>query len=133
MRTTLDLDADVLTAARELAASQRRSLGRVISELARRGLTPARVHADGPLPVIRVPAGTPPLTAEMVRRALDDSCRSGFSTSMLSSRWRGTRTFTTPLSDGGSLATTAAAGRRAPSPRQVSYGFLRTRQCCRAP
>jgi hypothetical protein len=44
----------------------------VISELARRGLTPARVEADGGLPVIRVPAGTPPITPEMVRRALDE-------------------------------------------------------------
>jgi hypothetical protein len=44
----------------------------VISDLARRGLTPARVEADGDLPVIRVPAGTPPITPEMVRRALDD-------------------------------------------------------------
>lgn len=72
MRTTLDLDDDVVTAARELAAGQRRSLGSVISELARRGLTPARVEADGGLPVIRVPAGTAPITPEMVRRALDE-------------------------------------------------------------
>ena len=72
MRTTLDLDDDVLLAARELAAERRRSLGTVISELARRGLTPARVDAEGDLPVIRVPAGTPPITAEMVRRALDE-------------------------------------------------------------
>lgn len=72
MRTTLDLDDDVVAAARELAAGQRRSLGSVISELARRGLTPARVETDGDLPVIRVPAGTPPITPEMVRRALDE-------------------------------------------------------------
>jgi len=72
VRTTLDLDDDVVTAARELAAGQRRSLGSVISELARRGLTPARVEADGGLPVIRVPAGTAPITPEMVRRALDE-------------------------------------------------------------
>ncbi len=72
MRTTLDLDDDVVGAARELAAGQRRSLGSVISELARRGLTPARVEADGELPVIRVPAGTCPITPEMVRRALDE-------------------------------------------------------------
>jgi hypothetical protein len=72
VRTTLDIDDDVVTAARELAADQRRSLGSVISELARRGLTPARVEADGPVPVIRVPAGTPPITPEMVRRALDE-------------------------------------------------------------
>lgn len=72
MRTTLDLDPDVMAAARELAATQRRSLGSVISELARRGLTPAKVDSDGDLPVIRVPAGSAPITAEMVRRALDE-------------------------------------------------------------
>jgi hypothetical protein len=72
MRTTLDLDDDVVAAARELAAQERRSLGSVISELARRGLTPAQVVVDGPLPVIRVPAGTPAITPELVRRALDE-------------------------------------------------------------
>jgi hypothetical protein len=72
MRTTLEIDDDVVVAARELATGERRSLGSVISDLARRGLTPARVESDGGLPVIRVPAGTPPITAEMVRRALDE-------------------------------------------------------------
>jgi hypothetical protein len=72
MRTTLDLDDDVIAAARELASESRRSLGSVVSELARRGLTPARVEADGDLPVIRVPAGSPAITPEMVRRALDE-------------------------------------------------------------
>lgn len=72
MRTTLELDDDVVVAARELASNARRSLGSVISELARRGLTPARVDAGGELPVIRVPAGSPPITTEMVRRALDE-------------------------------------------------------------
>ena len=72
MRTTLDLDDDVMAAARELATAERRSIGAVVSELARRGLTPARVEADGDLPVIRVPAGTAPITLEMVRRALDE-------------------------------------------------------------
>jgi len=73
VRTTLDLDEDVVAAARELAADGRRSLGSVISELARRGLTPARVEADGDVPVIRVPAGTPPITPQMVRRAFDEA------------------------------------------------------------
>jgi hypothetical protein len=72
VRTTLDIDDDVVAAARELAASGRRSLGAVISELARRGLTPARVETDDGLPVIRVPPGTPPITPETVRRALDE-------------------------------------------------------------
>jgi hypothetical protein len=68
----LNLDDDVIAAARELAAGERRSLGSVISELARRGLTPGRVDSDDGLPVIRVPAGTPSITPEMVRRALDE-------------------------------------------------------------
>ncbi len=68
----MDLDDDLVAAARELAAANRRSLGSVISELARRGLTPARVEAEGDLPVIRVPAGTPAITPHMVRRALDE-------------------------------------------------------------
>ncbi len=72
MRTTLDIDDDVVAAAREIAAGERRSLGSVISELARRGLTPGRVEVDGDLPVIREPAGTLPITPEVVRRALDE-------------------------------------------------------------
>lgn len=72
MRTTLNLDDDVLIAARELAAGERRSLGAVVSELARRGLTPARVASDDGLPVIRAAAGAAPITPEMVRRALDE-------------------------------------------------------------
>ncbi|HWX44413.1 MAG TPA: hypothetical protein VNY52_03720 [Solirubrobacteraceae bacterium] len=72
MRTTLQIDDDIVAAARELAAGERRSLGAVISELARRGLTPARVETADGLPVIRVPAGTPAITPEMVRRALED-------------------------------------------------------------
>jgi hypothetical protein len=72
VRTTLEIDDDVLAAARELAALERRSLGSVISELARRGLTPAQVFFDASLPVIRLPAGSPPITPEMVRRALDE-------------------------------------------------------------
>jgi hypothetical protein len=72
VRTTLEIDDDVIAAARELAASERRSLGSVVSELARRGLTPAQVEAVDGLPVIRVPAGASPITPEMVRRALDE-------------------------------------------------------------
>ena len=38
MRITLDIDADVLQAAKELAQRDRRTVGQVISTLARRGL-----------------------------------------------------------------------------------------------
>ena len=44
MRTTLDIDDDVLQAAKELAAARRTTAGRVLSELARKGLErPGRV------------------------------------------------------------------------------------------
>jgi hypothetical protein len=72
VRTTLNIDDDVVAAARELTVGEGRSLGSVISELARRGLTPARVEAEDGLPVIGVPADSPAITPEMVRRALDD-------------------------------------------------------------
>ena len=41
MRTTIDIDDDVLQAARELAERQKRSMGSVISELSRQALTGA--------------------------------------------------------------------------------------------
>lgn len=72
MRTTLEIDDEVVAAAKELASVEGRSLGSVISDLARRGLTPAKVDSENGLPVIRVPAGTAPITPEMVRRALDE-------------------------------------------------------------
>lgn len=39
MRTTLDIDGDVLQAARELARAKRISLGKALSDLARQALT----------------------------------------------------------------------------------------------
>ena len=37
MRTTVDIDDDVLQAAKELARRERKTTGRILSELARRG------------------------------------------------------------------------------------------------
>ena len=39
MRTTLDIDDDVLSAAKELAAAQKSTAGQVLSDLARKALT----------------------------------------------------------------------------------------------
>ena len=39
MRTTLDIDDDILQAAKELARAERKTAGQVLSELARKGLT----------------------------------------------------------------------------------------------
>ena len=46
MRTTLDIDDDVLAAAKERAAAQKTTTGKVLSDLARLTLTRA---AEGPL------------------------------------------------------------------------------------
>jgi hypothetical protein len=48
MRTTLQLDDDVLAAARVLARQQRTSLGAVISELARQALVAPARETQGP-------------------------------------------------------------------------------------
>jgi hypothetical protein len=39
MRTTLDIEVDILAAAKELAAKEKTTAGRVLSQLARRGLS----------------------------------------------------------------------------------------------
>jgi hypothetical protein len=73
MRTTVDLDEDVLAAAKALAAAERRSLGKVVSDLIRRGLAPRPVVDDDELfPLVRVRSGAAPITPERVRAAIDD-------------------------------------------------------------
>ena len=73
MRTTLNIDDDVLAVARSLAERNRCSLGRALSELARRGFSDVkRVASDDGLPVFRIPAAAGPITNEDVTRALSD-------------------------------------------------------------
>lgn len=75
MRTTLSLDEDVLRAARSLSRAEGKSLGAVVSELARKGLRPAPVRRKGRsrLPTFDVPDDAAALTPEMVREALEDA------------------------------------------------------------
>ena len=76
MRTTLDLDADVLDAARNLSRQERISLGKAVSHLARRGLQPpSRLLAAGSgsqLPAFDVAEDAPVFGTEDVKRALDE-------------------------------------------------------------
>ena len=52
MRTTLDIDDDVLQAAKERAKRDKKTTGEVLSELARSALTaPPQGSARGPKPV----------------------------------------------------------------------------------
>lgn len=72
MRTTLEVDDDVMAATRTLAAERNISLGAALSELARRGLTGGAAVDEDDLPVFRVPPDAAPITPEMVRRANED-------------------------------------------------------------
>ena len=73
MRTTLDLDLDVLQAAKEIGAARGLSAGQVISELVRKALTRAdsRKVRNG-VPLLSRKAGAPPLTMAAVNRLRDE-------------------------------------------------------------
>jgi len=76
MRTTLTIDDDLLAAARRLAEAKSESLGKAISELARRGLnaTPDLLEKSqvSDFPVFSVPDEAHPITLEDVRKAEDE-------------------------------------------------------------
>ena len=90
MRTTLKIDDDVLAAARELAERDGCTLGKAVSELARKGFTdskptpdtdanpPADTNTKPPtdtkfkIPTFDVPPDAPIFTMEDVKRALED-------------------------------------------------------------
>ncbi len=73
MRTTVDLDEDVLRVAKHLAQEQEQSLGRVLSDLARQGLHPAQRKAvrPGKIPTLSRKPGARPVTAQMVKELLE--------------------------------------------------------------
>ena len=73
MRTTIQIEDDVLDAARDLARMDGKSIGQVISELARRGLKPAREYDErGGFPTFKVPEGVQLISDGTVRAALED-------------------------------------------------------------
>lgn len=72
MRTTLEIDDDVLAAARSIAAEREISLGSAVTDLARRGLRVTVTGFDDDLPVFAVAPDAPPITPEAVRAALDE-------------------------------------------------------------
>jgi hypothetical protein len=75
MRTTLDLDEDILQAAKELAALEGTTAGKVLSELARRGLArggkAGQVRNGVPLLAPR-PASDPRVTMKRVNELRDE-------------------------------------------------------------
>lgn len=74
MRTTLSIDDDVLVAAKAMAAQQERSLGEVISELARRSLRrpkPSGGERNG-IPLLSPRPDAAPVTLDIVNALRDE-------------------------------------------------------------
>jgi hypothetical protein len=73
MRTTLAIDDDVLLAAKAIADQQDRSLGDVISDLARKSLRKPQPSAErNGIPLLRVRPGAPPVTLDTVNALRDE-------------------------------------------------------------
>jgi hypothetical protein len=85
MRTTLDIDDDVLSAAKDLAKAEGRTMGQVISDLARWALTQPSLatgmatgmqeaqvaYMADDFPAFPFRGDSPPVTNDMVRRLQD--------------------------------------------------------------
>jgi hypothetical protein len=74
MRTTLAIDDDVLAAAKGLASVHRKSVGEIISALARQALQPqsASFTTRNGVPLLQAKAAAAPVTLELVKKLRDD-------------------------------------------------------------
>lgn len=73
MRTTLAIDDDILLAAKALATQQRRSVGEVISDLARRSLhRPQGGGERNGIPLLAVKTDAPPVTLDLINAMRDE-------------------------------------------------------------
>ena len=74
MRTTLAIDDDVLAAAREMAASEGKSVGEVISSLARQALrtAPTSQNTRNGVPLLSIHPHATRVTSELVYQLQDE-------------------------------------------------------------
>ena len=74
MRTTLSIDDDVLAAAREMADCERKSIGEVISILARKALrpAPAKKNLRNGIPLLGLRPDAPRVTSELVKQLSEE-------------------------------------------------------------
>jgi hypothetical protein len=74
MRTTLTIDDDVLRAAQEMAQMEKKSVGEVISALARRSLAPVGTPGKtrNGIPLLKSRKGAPRVTSELVQRLREE-------------------------------------------------------------
>jgi hypothetical protein len=75
VRTTLDIDDDVLQAAKELAGNRRKTTGKVLSDLARQALEPRgrQQVRNGVRLLARRRRGSPKPTMDLVNRLRDET------------------------------------------------------------
>ncbi len=73
MRTTLSIDDDVLVAAKAMAEQEKRSLGEIISDLARKALRRPAPHSErNGIPLLGTRPDAAPVTLEIVNTLRDD-------------------------------------------------------------
>jgi hypothetical protein len=73
VRTTVDLDEDILRVIKDLARERSQSMGHVLSELARKGLQPAEpllTFRNG-IPLLPRLPGAKPVTSDHVKELLE--------------------------------------------------------------
>ena len=77
MRTTLDIDPDILETAKEMAGKTKKSAGQVLSDLARIALTSSSLSAHPDHALVNgfevIPAGQRRVTPEFIRKLMDES------------------------------------------------------------
>lgn len=72
MRTTLELDDDLVLVGKRLAEQRRTTLGRVLSDLVRMALTPKdEVRLKNGVPLFKVKAGAKKPSLDLVNRLRD--------------------------------------------------------------
>ena len=74
MRTTLTIDDDVLAAAKEIATQEAKTIGEVVSSLAREALRPKGLgsRTRNGVPLLPVRSEAKPVTLELVNQLRDE-------------------------------------------------------------
>lgn len=73
MRTTIDIDEDILLAAKAIARDRGISVGKALSGLARRGMTrPIKLKKRNGIPQLPIQPGAGVATLELVNRLRDE-------------------------------------------------------------
>ncbi len=74
MRTTLDIDTDVLQAAKEIAAMRKSTAGKVLSDLARQALRPPDTTPQmrNGIPLLPAREGERPVSLKIVNQLRDE-------------------------------------------------------------